>query len=249
MPAASYVPKLETIQVRCPYCGHPAAAAPVETSLVCRACGRPIRVQPKPNPAQETGKSAPEKRRITCFDCAAELDVEVSLPSVKCQRCGTVLDLRDYRVYDVGSKRIRTKGAFIVEPRGYLFNTEAVVGVAVIKGRFRGTLVAEDSLTIYSSAQIQGSFRAARLIIPAAQRFHWQETIEVGSAEIAGELCADLSAAGTIVLKSTARMFGRLEANNLGVEEGAVVVGPACVGSGGGLRRDRGGATRLNVLA
>jgi cytoskeletal protein CcmA (bactofilin family) len=52
-----------------------------------------------------------------------------------------------------------------VEPKGYVFNTEAVVGDATIKGRFLGKLAAEHSLTIFSTAEIKGSFKTARLII------------------------------------------------------------------------------------
>jgi len=53
----------------------------------------------------------------------------------------------------------------------------------------------------------------------------------VGGAEIAGELVANLQSEGTIILRSTARMFGDVEAKNLVVEEGAVVVGTIALGS------------------
>jgi cytoskeletal protein CcmA (bactofilin family) len=107
------------------------------------------------------------------------------------------------------------------------------VGDAVIKGRFLGKLIAERSLAIYSTAEIKGTFKAARLIIPVANRFRWNETIKVGSAEIAGELAADLQVEGTIILKSTARLFGDMQAKDLVVEDGAVVVGGVRIGSMG----------------
>jgi cytoskeletal protein CcmA (bactofilin family) len=47
----------------------------------------------------------------------------------------------------------------------------------------------------------------------------------VASAEIWGELSADLTAAGTIFLRSTAVLFGNATAQNLIVEPGAVLVG------------------------
>lgn len=148
-----------------------------------------------------------------------------------CKRCGRHIDLRDYRISNAVSKNFKTKGTFVVEPKGYVFNTEAIVGNAVLKGRFLGKLVAEGSLTIYSTAEIKGSFQAARLVIPAANHFRWHEPLQVVSAEIAGELANDLRAKGTVVLKSTARLFGNLEANALVVEVGAVVVGSLRIGS------------------
>ena len=96
------------------------------------------------------------------------------------------IDLKDYHISNAVSKNFKTKGSFTVEPTGYVFNTEATVGDAVIKGRFLGKLMAERSLTIHTGAEIKGTFATTgRFIIPAANQFRWQEPIKVGSAEIA----------------------------------------------------------------
>ena len=124
----------------------------------------------------------------------------------------------------------RTRGRFIVEPKGYAFNTETIAGEVVIRGKFHGKLAAGKSLTIYSTAEIKGSFTAAHLIIPAGNVFRWREILNVGSAEIAGELAANLRATGTVALKSTARFFGDAAAGGLMVEPGAVVIGQMRVG-------------------
>ena len=113
-----------------------------------------------------------------------------------CKRCSRYVDLKDYHITNAVSKNFKTKGAFVVEPKGYVFNTETVAGDAVIKGRFLGKLVAEHSLTIYSTAEFKGSFKTDRLIIPAGNHFRWNEPIRIGSAEIAGELVANLDASG-----------------------------------------------------
>ena len=114
--------------------------------------------------------------------------------------------------------------------RGYVFNTEVVVGDAIIKGKLLGKLTAERSLTIYSTADIKGSFQAGRLVIPAENHFRWKEEIKAGSAEIAGELAANLHAEGLVLLRATGRLFGDVEAKHLVVEEGAVMVGKAKIG-------------------
>ena len=111
-----------------------------------------------------------------------------------CKRCSQYVDLHDYRITSALAKNFKTKGAFTVEPKGYVFNTETIVGDAVIKGKFHGKLTAERSLTIYSTADIKGSLTAAHLIIPAENHFRWADPIKVGSAEIAGELAANLHA-------------------------------------------------------
>jgi cytoskeletal protein CcmA (bactofilin family) len=226
MPAS----KQDRVLVACPRCGHPQPEPRTAFSTVCRKCGQHFHVQEILHPAPELPPAALERKRITCFECGAELEVAVSAESTMCKRCSRYVDLKDYHIAGAVSKNFKTKGAFTVEPKGYVFNSETFAADAVIKGRFLGNLVAEHSLTIYSSAEIKGHFTAGRLVIPAANHFRWLEPIRVGSAEIAGELVANLHAQDKIILKSTARLFGNLEAASLVVEEDAVVVATMRIG-------------------
>jgi cytoskeletal protein CcmA (bactofilin family) len=50
------------------------------------------------------------------------------------------------------------------------------------------------------------------------------------TAQISGELVADVHAFGTVRLNHSARMFGNIQAANLVVEPGAVFVGAARIG-------------------
>jgi len=227
MPAS----KQDNVLVACPHCGHEQPEPRAAFSTVCKKCRRHFHVQETPKPARKTVERAPERRRITCFDCGADLEVALSAESTMCKRCSSYVDLKDYHITNAVSKNFKTKGAFVLETKGYVFNTEAIVGDAVIKGRFLGKLVAERSLTIYSTAEFKGSFKTARLIIPAQNHFRWNEPINLSSAEIAGELAANLHARGTIVLKSTARLFGDVAAGGMVVHEGAVVVGQWRIGA------------------
>lgn len=226
MPAS----KQDKVLVACPHCGHHQAEPRTAISTVCKKCRKHYHVREALNPTPKTVERALERKRITCFDCGAELEVAVAAESTMCKRCSHYVDLKDYHIANAVSKNFKTKGAFIIETKGYVFNTEAIVGEAVLKGRFLGKLVAERSLTIYDSAEFKGTFKTARLIVPPANHFRWAETIQVRSAEIAGELVADLRAEGTVLLKATARMFGNIAAGNLVVEGGAVLVGSARVG-------------------
>jgi cytoskeletal protein CcmA (bactofilin family) len=221
MPAS----KQDNVLVACPRCGSTQSEPRTAISTNCKKCGGHFHVQEVLKPAPKTAPRAPERRRIVCFDCGAQLEVPLSAESTMCKKCSSYVDLKDYHITTALFKNFKTKGVLTVEPKGYVFNTVAIVGDAVLKGRFLGQLAAERSLTIYSTAEINGSFKTGSLVIPAENHFRWKETITVDSAEIAGELVASLRAAGTILLKSTARMFGDIETDNLVVEAGAVVVG------------------------
>ena len=229
MPAS---PK-DKVRVTCPHCGHEQWEPRSAFSTVCKECHQHLRLEEVLKPAPKVPEAVPERRRISCFECGTELEVAVTAESTMCKRCSRYVDLKDYHIASAVSKNFKTKGAFVVEPKGYVFNTEAIVGDAVVKGRFMGRLVAE-RLTIYSSAEIKGTFAAGRLIVPAANHFRWPAPIRTGSAEIAGELAADLRVDGTVILKSTARLFGDVAARNMVVESGAVVVGSVRIESPAG---------------
>ena len=223
--------KQAKVLVTCPRCGHQQPEPRAAISTACKQCGQYIRVQEVLKPAARSPERPREIRKLTCFECGTDLEVAVNAQSTMCKRCSSHIDLRDYHISNAVSRNFKTKGQFVIELKGYLFNTETFVGDAIVKGKFLGKLVAERSLTIYSTADIKGTFKAGRLVIPAENHFRWKGEITVGAAEIAGELAANLRAAGVVVVRATGRLFGNVEARHLVVEEGAVMVGSANIGA------------------
>src|SRR5439155_15956549 len=206
----------------------PAAAY----STVCKKCRQYFRLEDLRRAGAQATSSAAARdlRRLTCFTCGTELNVPATAQSTMCKRCSSYIDLGDYQITSTVSKNFKTKGRFVLEETGFLLNTDTWAGELILKGKVRGK-VAADCLYIYPTAEIRGSFKAARLIIPAITNFRWPELIAVNTAEIAGELVGNLQAAGTIVLKASARLFGNVTAAAIIVEGGAVWVGQARVGA------------------
>ena len=222
--------KQRTVAVACPKCGHTQPEPPTAYSTICKKCHEHFRVQEALHPTPAAPKPVLEQKQVSCFQCGAVLDEPVAAASTMCKRCGSHVDLSDYHLAHTVSKNFRTHGRLVIEEKGYVLNADALVGGAVIKGRFIGKLVAEGTLELHSSARIKGSFTAARLVLPAGQHFRWPEPLRFGAADIGGELVADLHATDTVRLRATARFFGAVEARNLVVEYGAVFVGSARVG-------------------
>jgi cytoskeletal protein CcmA (bactofilin family) len=187
-------------------------------------------VQEALHPVKKAAGIIIEQRRVRCFQCGTALEAPKAAASTMCKRCSAYVDLSDYRITQTISKNFRTHGWLVVEEKGYLLNTEARVAEAVIKGRVIGKLMAENTLELHSSANIKGTFTAGCLVIPPGNHFRWGEALQLGGAEIAGELVADVVATGTVMLKATARFFGNIQAANLVVEPGAVFVGDARIG-------------------
>lgn len=222
--------KQDTIPVACPRCGYAQPEPRSAYSTICRNCQQHYRVQEALHPAAQASKLVIEKQRVRCFQCGAELEAPRAAASTMCKRCSSYVDLSDHRITQTVSKNYRTHGWLVIEEKGYLLNTDSLADEVVVKGRVIGKLTATGTIEIHSTASIKGQISAGRLVIPAGDRFRWEELLRVGSAEIGGELAASLSCSGTVVIKSTARLFGNVEAGSLVIEEGAVVVGAARIG-------------------
>jgi cytoskeletal protein CcmA (bactofilin family)/ribosomal protein S27E len=225
-------PRKDGVQVTCPKCGHIQSEPRGAYSTICKKCHEHFRLDAVQNPKVVPEKPALDRRQIVCFNCGTTLDVPTAAESTMCKRCSSHVDLRDYEISQTVSRNFQTHGRLVIESKGYVLNTDSRVGEAVIKGKLIGKIVAERSLEIHSTARIQGSFATGRLVVPAGNHFRWAEALKIGAAEIGGELVANLHSAGTILLRSSARLFGDVHARNLVVEAGAVFVGVAKIGPG-----------------
>ena len=223
--------KPDKVSVTCPHCGH-AQLEPLDGySTVCKKCRKHFRIEDALRP-----KAAPEQkdhatRRVTCFQCGTQLAVPPDAESTMCKRCSAHIDLRDYTINQAVSKNFRTHGSFTVGEKGYVFNTEAEVGDAVIRGKFLGKLHAHRTFTLYAPTEFKGTFKAGLFVIPEGVKFLWTKPLEVQSVEVAGELVSNVHIPGTATLKATGHLFGDVEAANLVVEPGAVLVGNVRIGA------------------
>lgn len=217
--------------VTCPKCGNRQPEARAAISSNCRKCGEYLRVQDLLNPAPKAEERLPGQRRVRCFDCGTEQDAPVAAKSAMCKRCSSYIDLQDHVITSAVSKNFRTRGNFVVEPKGYVFNTTVMAQEILVKGQVIGKLVADQSLTIYGSAEIKGTFQTPLLIVPADNAFHWREPVRVGSIDVKGELVSNVVADAVVTIRRGGRLFGNVETRNLVVEEGAVIVGRVKVGA------------------
>lgn len=223
MPPAS--PK--TVAVACPKCGHVQPEPRSAYSTRCKKCQEHFRVQEALRPAAAPAKTVIATRKVTCFQCGTELEPPAAAESTMCKRCSAHVDLADYHVAHTVSRNFRTHGRLIVEEKGYVLNTEAVVGEAILKGRLIGKLRAERTLEIHTSARIQGTLGGGVLVIPAGHCFRWADPLRVAGADIAGEFVGSLQSTGRVLLRASARFFGDIDSAGLVTEPGAVIVGAA----------------------
>ncbi|HEU5069175.1 MAG TPA: polymer-forming cytoskeletal protein [Verrucomicrobiae bacterium] len=217
--------KPDKINVACPHCGHVQLEPRDGYSTVCKKCRQHFRLEEVLRPRTDREVRHHDTRQVTCFQCGTLLAVAAEAESTMCKRCSAHIDLRNYTINQAVSKNFRTHGTFVIGEKGYVFNTEAEVGDAIIKGRFLGKLHAHRTLTIHAPADFKGTFKAGLLLIPAGVKMAWPKPLDVQSVEIAGELVANVRIPGPVVLRATGHLFGDVEATSLMVEPGAVLVG------------------------
>jgi cytoskeletal protein CcmA (bactofilin family) len=225
--------KPDKIKVGCPHCGHSQLEPRDGYSTVCRKCQQHFRLADVLRPQAGHAEKPHDTRQVTCFQCGTLLEVAVQAESTMCKRCSSHIDLRNYSINQAVSKNFRTHGSFEVGEKGYVFNTEAEVGDAIIRGRFLGKLHAHRTLVLHAPEQFKGSFKAARLIVPPGSHLLWSKPLDVDSVEISGELVANVQIPGTVELKATGLLFGDVQAAHLVVEHGAVLVGNLRIGTPG----------------
>jgi len=223
--------KPDKVSVTCPHCGQVQLEPRDGYSTVCRKCRQHFRIEDALRPKAAAEQKHHDTQQVTCFQCGTMLAVAAGAESTMCKRCSAHIDLRDYTINQAVSKNFRTHGSFTIGEKGYVFNTEAEVGDAVIKGKFLGKLNAHRTFTLYAPTEFKGSFKAGLFILPAGIKFLWAKPLEVHSVDIAGELVANVHVPGTVLLRATAHLFGDIEAANLIMEPGAVLVGQVKIGS------------------
>lgn len=223
-------PQLKTLEVACPTCGHLQSEPPTAYSTVCGKCGKHFRLQEVLHPVAKPEKPRTDLRVVECFQCGTRLEVPRTAVSTMCRRCSSYVDLADYQVNQTVTKSFRTHGRLVVEAKGYLVNTEAVVGEAIVKGRVIGKLTAHGTLEVHSSARLEGAFTAGLLVIPSGHSFHRAEVVHAGNIEIQGELVASVCVSGVVRVRAGGRCFGNVQAADLMVEDGGILVGNFRIG-------------------
>lgn len=224
--------KPSRIVVTCPRCGRAQEEPAAAYSSRCRQCGEHFRLE---DVVRSAGQPAPARpaaggRQVACFQCGTVLEVSPSAQSTMCKRCSSHLDLRDYNINHTESKNFRTRGRLVLQESGCLLNTDSIFEEGVLKGKVIGKIETVGPLEIHRQAEIRGSFKAGTLIIAPDTVFRWPEPLQLANAEVAGELQANVVAAGTVFLRAGSRFFGNLQAAHLRVQSGAVIVGNLRVG-------------------
>ena len=166
---------------------------------------------------------------MTCFDCRRRFTVPEGAKSTTCPQCGSHLRLGNLSVDRLWHEPVRTGGDVEVLPTGDIRTTRVQCSNLTVRGRFSGMLHASGTATFATDAPVFGEVHCVHLVVPRAFHVRFANRVYCDSAEIHGDVTADICCRGQLWITKGASVTGAVLAGRLKLDGGASLDGPMCV--------------------
>lgn len=238
----------DRIEVACPSCGNHQHESTSAKSTYCRKCGGYIQLEKAPKASgsherREQVLSGLHKlqdllgvQRTTiarCFECPGEREVPKVATSTLCPKCGTYIDLQDYKIAGPHTRSIRTGGRLVIAAKGELISRRAYCGSAEIEGSLRAKLICSGDVTIKRKGKIGGEIEAKKIRIDRKSDVEVAYPIRADVVEINGIIRAPSVFARRVVVNRTGRLTAAVWARGFVVEKGGYFAGDLTIGEAG----------------
>lgn len=195
----------------------PATRAPVEASP-----------QPKREPARSPKAridhtAQPTRHNVECYECGYGFVITGLLKDTFCPKCKSALVATEYTLDKRWAGNIRTIGTVHITETGVVGGGKIVAGNVILAGRIQG---GKTQVIGRLEACAGGQFKTAAvdardLIVRADAGLSFDTEIRFRNIDVAGRLSASIVASGTVIIRSTGRLFGKICGKHLVVEDGA----------------------------
>ena len=222
--------------------------AAVKTTI-CRQCGRSfspsiakVELRPKLKEQAAPAGEVPAHRRfeglwkgqrsrvISCFECKRKHEVSDAATSTNCPGCSAHIDLRDYKITTSFSRTIRTRGDVHLSAKGDLSSTSVICRSALIEGKLRGNLQADESVVIDFVGKIPGRLTAQHITVEKRSDIQCFRRVTAGSIDIKGRMSAEIVATGAVSIHKTGTLDGNVTAKSIAIEKGGLFSGQLVIG-------------------
>lgn len=232
----------EKISADCPHCGFSQLESAFAKSTFCRKCGEHYSIEKllaketgslkAPGLFERLGKMISREtiREISCFSCAATQQVSSAAESSLCPKCGSYIDLRDFKITGPFGRSIQTQGEVIVSPKGDLTSQRVLCGGARIEGKMRGQLVCTGDVAIRLQGQLIGGVEATSVVIEKKSDVDLAKPVQAQSVEINGKARGVVVCAGRVTINKSGSLEGAIFARSIVIEKGGVFSGELHIG-------------------
>ncbi len=189
---------IDASQSTCPYCGHTQAESSRFISTFCRACGQYYsvsNVKSVPLIPVQSGRRTILTRELICHRCGQHQQVSAYAKTTLCIQCSAAINLTNVSIVYSTSQEVDTRGQLTISPEGCLEGGLSICGSAVIKGKFSGILICEQTVRLFGKGRYRGQLIAKCVFIEreADLYFHFpictEELIVYGQLTSAAILC------------------------------------------------------------
>jgi cytoskeletal protein CcmA (bactofilin family)/predicted RNA-binding Zn-ribbon protein involved in translation (DUF1610 family) len=231
----------DKISADCPHCGFSQLESAYAKSTICKKCSQHFSIEKllakevsslkAPSLFEKLNKmiSRESIREVHCFSCGARQEVSSAAESSSCPKCGSYIDLRDFRITGPFGRTVQTQGMVTVLPKGDV-TTRILCGAARIEGKVRGTIVCTGTVEIRAEGKMPGSVETENLVILRKCDVDCQRPIKAKTMEVDGKITGELVCEGRVTVQKHGEVHGTIRARSIVIEKGGIFYGDLHIG-------------------
>lgn len=163
----------------------------------------------------------PTKHHVMCYECTYEFNVSGKVKSTFCPKCRTNLTFEDLVVEDEYEGDLKTAGTITVMENGVVKDGELFANFVILHGAVQGgALHAYHELELGPNARVDWSRVETKNLKIGPNAEYTLANCSYHNVDVYGILHADVSATGTVTVRSSGCLEGTVQSVGLVVEEG-----------------------------
>ena len=231
----------EKISADCPHCGFSQLESAYAKSTICKRCSQHFSIEKllakevsslkPPSFFEKLNKMISREtiREVHCFSCGARQEVSSAAESSSCPKCGSYIDLRDFRITGPFGRTVQTQGTVTVLPKGDV-TTRILCGTARIEGKVRGTIVCTGTVEIKAEGKMSGSVETEKLVVIRKCDVECQRPLKAKTMLVDGRIVGELQCDGLVTVQKHGEVIGVIRAKSIVIEKGGIFRGDLHIG-------------------
>jgi cytoskeletal protein CcmA (bactofilin family)/predicted RNA-binding Zn-ribbon protein involved in translation (DUF1610 family) len=232
----------EKISADCPHCGFSQLESAYAKSTICRKCSQAYSIEKllakevsslkAPSFFDKIGKliSRETVREVSCFSCNAVQQVSSAAESSLCPKCGSYIDLRDFKITGPFGRSIQTQGEVLISSKGDATSQRILCGSARVEGKMRGQMLCTNTVYLKMQGKLQGSIESEKIVVEKKSDTELAKPLRARSIEIDGTVKGDIVCDGKVTINKNGNLSGVVHARSIVVEKGGIFSGELHIG-------------------
>lgn len=231
----------DKISADCPHCGFSQLESAYAKSTICKRCSQHFSIEKllakevtslkPPSLFDKLSKMVSREtiREVSCFSCQAKQEVSSAAESTSCPKCGSYIDLRDFRISGPFGRTVQTQGTVTVLPKGDV-TTRILCGTARIEGKVRGQIICTGTVELKAEGKMAGTVETEKLMVLRKCDVECQRPIKANSMDVDGKIVGELVCEGKVTIQKHGEVLGVIRSKSIVIEKGGIFRGELHIG-------------------